>query len=116
VTGAAARAECQGAGAERDPSSDGHFSGELRASSRWDAAREIRPRQTSGVLVARISCSSQAAMKLCEATGMATRSRSGEGEPERLSLEELKRMFAEALAASEVAAARRALRLLERPS
>ena len=47
---------------------------------------------------------------------MATHSRSGEGEPERLSLEELKRMFAEAVAASEVAAARRALRLLERRS
>jgi hypothetical protein len=47
---------------------------------------------------------------------MATHSKSGEGEPERLSLEEWKRMFAEALAASEVAAARRALRLLGRPS
>jgi hypothetical protein len=47
---------------------------------------------------------------------MATRSISGEGEPEGLSLEEFKRMLAEALAASEQAAARRALRFLERRS
>jgi hypothetical protein len=40
----------------------------------------------------------------------------GEGEPERLSLEEFKRMLAEALAASEVAAAQRVLRFLERRS
>jgi hypothetical protein len=47
---------------------------------------------------------------------MATHSKSGEGEPERLSLEESKRRFAEALAASEVAAARRAQRILDRKS
>jgi hypothetical protein len=47
---------------------------------------------------------------------MATRSRPEEGEPERVSLEELKRMFAEALRKSEVAAARRALRVLDRRS
>ena len=59
----------------------------------------IRPRETSGVLVARISCSSRAAMELCwnhscasglngysptEAREMATHSKPEEGEPERL--------------------------------
>jgi hypothetical protein len=39
-----------------------------------------------------------------------------EAEPERVSLEELKRMFAEALKKSDVAAARRALRVLDRRS